>query len=100
MSQKPLQLPADLARTLSEYMKPEDVAAATLVDTPTDTPTNGPPASDPWQANKQTIYVSYIPALRSFSAQGSTWARYGQARYQNYWRGLRSSGRKWNSSWC
>jgi hypothetical protein len=56
---KPLQLPTDLANYLSQYLKPEDVAAATLVETPRVAP------SHPRHA---TVYISYIPRLRCFSA--------------------------------
>jgi len=50
-----LSLPAELAAVLGELGEP------TLSDT-------GRPDSDPWMANKATVYVSYIPHLRSFSA--------------------------------
>ena len=45
---------ATLARVLGE------LGTATLTD--------APPASDPWRPNKVTVYVSYVPQLRSFSA--------------------------------
>ena len=53
MSNQPLQLPPQLAAVLGELGTP------TLSDAP---------SSDPWMANKATVFVSYIPALRSFSA--------------------------------
>jgi len=50
-------LPPDLAHYLSQYMDPNDVCAAELVTT--DAQDNTPDI---------TVYVSYIPRLRSFSA--------------------------------
>jgi hypothetical protein len=55
---KPLALPPDLAGILSQYMDPADVGAATLVTT----------SPQPRSSTKMTVYVSYVPRLRSFSA--------------------------------
>jgi hypothetical protein len=79
MADTPIDLPPDLAGILSQYLKPEDISSATLVDTPNNAAPSGrdirsaQPAEpctlrrDARPFTKMTIYVSYIPSLRCFS---------------------------------
>jgi hypothetical protein len=74
MADTPISLPPDLAGILSQYLKPEDVATATLVETPNAAPSQGrisqsarPPETRTKPFAKMTVFVSYIPSLRCFS---------------------------------
>src|SRR5690349_7265847 len=88
MADTPIDLPPDLAGILSQYLKPEEIASATLGDTPNAQPAEPStsnaqpsrpsiPSAEPSQGRTlrrdarpfttMTIYVSYIPNLRCFS---------------------------------